>query len=128
MSEPIVATIGTDSCTIGNISDLTVDTTSTKSIISWASLTGATSYNLYKVSAAGDYTLFQNTKDTQYTLFLASGAVTYDNFVVKALCDNKTESKEYSKITKVQSGPGMIAIIVIISAILGAILMRRRFI
>jgi uncharacterized membrane protein len=72
--------------------------------------------------------MFQNTRDTQYTLFLASGAVTYDNFVVKALCDDKTESKEYSKMSKVQSGPGMIALMIIISAILGAILMRRRFI
>jgi hypothetical protein len=52
VSEPIVATIGTDSCTIGNIEDLTVDTTDTKSVISWRSLTGAVSYNLYKVSAA----------------------------------------------------------------------------
>jgi hypothetical protein len=31
-------------------------------------------------------------------------------------------------MSKVQSGPGMIAIIIIISAVLGAILMRRRFI
>jgi uncharacterized membrane protein len=52
--------------------------------------------------------------------------VTYDNFVVKALCDEKTESKNYSSMSKVQSGPGMISIIVIISAIFGVIILRRR--
>jgi hypothetical protein len=52
VSEPIIATLGTDSCTIGNIGDLAVDTTDTKSVISWGSLTGAVSYNLYKISAA----------------------------------------------------------------------------
>ena len=126
VSEPIVATIGKDSCTIGNVEGLTVSTDTSRSILSWTALTGAVSYNLYKVSAAGDYTLFQNTKDTSYTLFLSQWAVTYENFVVKALCDNTTESKEYSSMSRVQSGPGMVAIVVIISAMLGAFLMRRR--
>lgn len=71
VSEPIVATIGKDSCTIGNVEGLTVSTDTSRSILSWTALTGAVSYNLYKVSAAGDYTLFQNTKDTSYTLFLS---------------------------------------------------------
>ena len=126
VSEPIVATVGKDSCTIGNVSGLTVATDRSKSVISWTALTGALSYNLYKVSAAGDYSIFQNTKDSTYTLYLSSGAVTYENFVVKALCDDSTESKEYSSMSRVQSGPGMVAIIVIISAIFGALLMRRR--
>ena len=126
VSEPIVATVGKDSCTIGNIAGLTVATDASKSVISWTALTGATSYNLYKVSAAGDYSIFQNTKEASYTLYLSPGAVTYENFVIKALCDDSTESKEYSSMSRVQSGPGMVAIIVIISAIFGALLMRRR--
>lgn len=52
ISEPIVATIGKDSCTIGNVADLTVNTDSTKSVLTWAALSGAVSYNLYKVSPA----------------------------------------------------------------------------
>jgi hypothetical protein len=121
-----VATAGKDSCTIGNIAGLTVVTDESKSIISWSTLTGAISYNLYRVSAAGDYSIFQNTKEANYTLYLSSGAVAYENFAVKALCDNSTESKEYSSMSRVQSGPGMVAVIVIISAIFGALLMRRR--
>lgn len=127
-SEPIVATLGKDSCTISNVDGLKVDTDATKSIISWLSVTWAVSYNLYKVSAAGDYTLFQNTKDPSYTLFLSKGAMVYENFAVKALCDDSTESKEYSTMSRVQTGPGIIAFIIIISAILGAFLMRRRYI
>lgn len=123
-----MATVGKDSCTIGNVEGLKVDTDTSKSIISWLSITGAVSYNLYKISPAGDYTLFQNTKEPSYTLFLSKGATVYENFAVKALCDETTESKEYSTMSGVQTGPGMMAIIVIISAILGAFLMRRRYI
>lgn len=127
VSEPIVATIGKDSCTIGNVGALAVTTDTTKSIISWDALPGAVSYNLYTVSAAGDYTLFQNIMSPTYTLFLSKGDVVYNNFVVKALCDTKTESKEYSSMSRVQSGPRMLAFVVIIAAIAGAILMRRRY-
>jgi hypothetical protein len=119
-------TLGKASCSVGNVGSLNVKTDSSKSIISWDSITGALSYNLYKVSPTGDYILFQNTKEPSYTLYLSTGAVTYDNFVVKALCDEKTESKNYSSMSKVQSGPGMISIIVIISAIFGVITLRRR--
>lgn len=94
-----------------------VTTDDDKSIISWTALTGATSYNIYKVSAAGDYALFQNTKEPTYTINLAKGDVVYENFVVKAKCDDTTESKEYSSMSKVQTGPGIVAILVILSAI-----------
>jgi len=118
VSEPIVATLGKDSCTIGNITGLKVETNTAKSIISWSLLPEAISYNIYRVSPAGDYTLFQNTKEPTYTLFLSKGAIVYDNFVVKALCDNSTESKEYSSMSRVKTGPSMVATIVIISAII----------
>ncbi|NRH20619.1 hypothetical protein HOO68_01070 [Candidatus Gracilibacteria bacterium] len=128
VSEPIIATLGKDSCTIANVGGLVVDTDTSKSVISWTAIPEAVSYNLYKITPAGDYTLFQNTKEAKYTLFLSKGAVMYENFAVKALCDESTESKEYSTMSRVQSGPGMIAVLVIISAILGAFLMRRRYI
>ena len=127
-SEPIVATIGKDSCTIGNVAGLIVKTDEDKSVISWEALTGATSYNIYKVSAAGDYALFQNTKEPTYTINLAKGDIVYENFVVKAKCDEVTESKEYSSMSKVQTWPGTVAVLVILSAIGWAFLMRRRYI
>lgn len=128
VSESIVATLGKDSCTIGNVEWLQVQTDVSKSVISWSPITEAVSYNLYRVSPTGDYTLFQNTKQPTYTLFLSKWAIVYENFAVKALCDESTESKEYSSMSRVQTGPRMIAILVIIAAIAWAFLMRRRFI
>ncbi len=111
VSEPIVATIGKEWCTIGNVGNLTVNTDSSKSVISWEALSGATSYNLYKVSPAGDYSLFQNTTTNSYTLYLSKWAEVYENFVVKAKCDGTTESKEYSSMSRVQSWPGKVTYI-----------------
>lgn len=116
-SEVVSATIGTPQCSIANVGDISVETTADKSILSWGSISGAVSYNLYKVTPAGDYELVQNLKDNKYVLFLSSGSLAYENFAVKALCDDKTESPKASKVTKVQTGPGMIAILVIISAL-----------
>jgi hypothetical protein len=126
VSEPIVATIGQPGCTIGNVGNLQVQTDTSKSTITWTALTWAISYNVYKVSPSGDYVLVQNVKDPSYTLFLSKWAVTYDNFAIKGLCDEKTESKDYSKVTKVQSGPGLLAFVVIASALVWAFIMRRK--
>jgi hypothetical protein len=113
-------------CSIWNVGDIDISTQTDKSILSWKTVTGAISYNIYKVSASGDYTLFQNTKDTKFVLFLSSGAVIHEDFAIKALCDNKTESADYAKASKVQTGPWFLAILVVFSAILGAVIMRRR--
>lgn len=125
-SDPINATIGKDGCTIGNVGAISVQTVGDKSVLSWETVPNAISYNIYKVSAAGDQTLFQNVKENKYALHLASGAVTYDDFAIKALCDETTESSTPAIATKVQSGPGSIAFVVIISGMLGAIILRRK--
>lgn len=125
-SDPVSATIGKEGCTIGNVGTITVQTLADKSILMWDTVPNAVSYNIYKVAASGDQTLFQNVKENRYTLFLASGAVTYNDFAIKALCDDKTESSTPSVASKVQTGPASIAFIVIISGILGAMILRRR--
>ncbi len=128
-SENVSATIWTSAptkCTIWNVGDISVETRTDKSILSWKSVTGALSYNLYTITEDGKNVLFQNTKETQYTIFLSSWAVVHKNFWIRALCDDSTESPDLSKVSKVQTGPAMTAIIVIISWILAAIIMRRR--
>lgn len=102
-SEAIKATPGMIGCTIGNVGKIQVKTLSDKSILSWLSVTGAVSYNIYKFTAAGDPQFLQNTKETSYTLHLASGAVIHEDFGIKALCDEKTESPDMSKASKVQT-------------------------
>jgi len=125
-SEAISATVGTPGCMIGNVGDITVATSKEKSILSWLSVTGALSYNVYKITPAGDYEFVQNTKETQYVLFLSSWSVMHEDFGIKALCDEKTESADISKASHVQTGPGMTAILVIISAISGVLILRRK--
>lgn len=125
-SEALTATIGTPGCSIENVGEITVKTSTDTSILSWLSVTGAVSYNIYKYTAAGDTEFLTNTKDTTYTIFLSSGSVVHEDFGIKALCDEKTESADISKVSKVQTGPGMIAFLVILSALLGIIFMRRK--
>jgi hypothetical protein len=108
---------------VGNIR---IETLKDKSVLSWDALSGAVSYNLYKMDTNNSPVLFQNTKETSYTLFLAKGDVVFEDFAVKALCDDTTESADFSKASKVQTGPGMTALLVIISGILGALILRRR--
>ena len=128
VSEPVSGTIGQKTCTIANVGAITVETNGTTSVLSWQTVTGALSYNIYKVSASGDATFFQNVTDTKYTLYLTKGDVKHEDFAIKALCDQNTESVDYSKASHVQTGPGMIlvAILVIVSGILGALVMRRK--
>lgn len=56
---------------IGNVGAVTVETFSDKSILSWDPVPNAISYNLYKISPAGDEILFQNVKENRYVLFLS---------------------------------------------------------
>jgi hypothetical protein len=124
-SDTLNATIGSTSCTIGNVGTVDVKTSANKSILSWESLSGALSYNVYKVTGSG-YTLFQNTKENTLTLYLASGSVTHEDFAIKALCDQKTESADYAKVSKVQTGPKLLTFLIILSAIMSAVILRRK--
>lgn len=51
-SEAITMMIGTPGCTIGNVGDIHVQSTQDKSVLSWMSVSGALSYNIYRYTAA----------------------------------------------------------------------------
>lgn len=126
VSDPVTATVGVKGCTISNVGEISVKTDSSKSILSWSGVAGAASYNIYKVDADGKYTLFQSTPNTSYTIFLSQGALVHENFAIKAVCGDGTESADYSRASRVQTGPGMIAFIVVISGFLAMLVLRRR--
>jgi hypothetical protein len=52
VSDPVTANVSIPSCTIGNVGNIAVRSEAGKSILTWSTLTGAISYNVYKVSAA----------------------------------------------------------------------------
>lgn len=125
-SEPLMATIGVPACTISNVGKITIKTDTSKSVLTWEVVKGASKYNVYKIGSDGKYNLVTSVKDPSYTLFLSQGAITYEDFAVKAVCDDGTESADYSGASKVQTGPGLIAFIVIVSGIAAAMILRRR--
>lgn len=125
-SEPIMATIGFAGCTIGNVGKISIETNSSKSVLTWPSVEGATGYNVYRVGNDGKYSLIQHTKEPTYAIFLSKGAVTYADFAVKATCGEGTESGDYSQASRVQTGPGVIAFVLVFSAISAAVILRRR--
>ncbi len=118
--------VGTAACTIGNVGSVRANTMDNKTLLSWDALSGALSYNVYRITPAGDYELVQNVKDPSYTIYLASGAIQYENFAIKALCDDKTESAVPATANRVQTGPGALAILVIISALASIFFVRRK--
>lgn len=126
ISDPIMATVGVKSCSVSNVGKINIATDTSKSILSWESVPGATGYNVYRIGSDGKYSLIQHTKDPSYTIFLSKWAVTFGDFWVKATCGDNTESLNYSNAAKVQTGPGMIAFAVIFSAIVGALFLRKR--
>ncbi len=126
-SDPITLTLWKPGCSIGNVWEISVKTAADKSILSWSSVTGAISYNIYKFTAAGEGEFIKNTTDTSYTLFLSSWALIHEDFGLKALCDEKTESADMTKVSKVQTGPGgMIALLVVLSSLFAVVLMRKK--
>lgn len=126
VSEPITVTVGKDSISVANVWEITIEVGQDKSTMTWAPVECALSYNIYKINAAGDYVLIENIKEPKYTLYFQKGPVTYDDFAVKALCEWDTESVDYSRAVDVQTGPAAIAILVILSGVLGMLLMRKK--
>ena len=126
VSEPIVATIGKDAVAVANVGAITVTSEPGKSIMSWTPVACAVSYNVYKVTAAGDYALVQNTKEPTYTLYLDTGSTSMGDFAVKAICADGALSADFTQVAKVQTGPGATAILIIIAGILGAVILRKK--
>ncbi|GAB0175297.1 MAG: hypothetical protein HHAS10_11760 [Candidatus Altimarinota bacterium] len=127
VSDPVSMTVGkSGACSIGNVSSVKALTLADKTILSWDALSGAISYNVYKINAAKDLQLIQNVKENSYTIQLSSGSITYADFAIKALCDEKTESTVPAMASKVQTGPNALALIVIVAALGSVLLLRRK--
>lgn len=103
----------------------------TKSVLSWDKVEKATSYNLYKKDRNGSgMTLIQNLTENQVEINIEWDEVQYDDFAVKAVMKNETcevESTDYSAMTKVQTGPREIVLIVLsLLMVTGMVYLRRK--
>jgi len=126
VSGPVSATIGISWSAVANIASVSVRSEPWKSILSWESVACAESYNVYRISAAGEYTLVQNVQDPTYTIFLSGSTVSHSDFAIKALCTGGVESPEYTQVSAVKTWPEIIALLLFISGILGVLILRKR--
>ncbi len=81
----------------------------------WDAIPGAVKYKVYKKNKSGEYVFVHETKKDSYTIYVADGSVKYEEFSVKAVCSDGTESLKFAPSTSVRTGPAMLIILVLIS-------------
>ena len=104
-----------------NITWLKVVELKSKSILTWNTLSGAESYNVYKKGLNDNLELVTNVKEAKFEVEFSKDKVNYEYFAVKAV--GKTASGEIyewdmSEATKVQTWPQII-ILLILSLFIG---------
>lgn len=90
----------------------------TKSVLSWDKIDKASSYNVYKKNkTTWELELVQNVTEPRIEINISWNMVEYDDFAVKAVLSdakcNNVESSNTSEMTKVQTGPKEIALVLI---------------
>lgn len=116
-------------CMISNVSGLNASQNGDVVELSWDSLPEAASYNVYKKDESGQFVLIENVKANKYTLNISWDKLKYDEFSVKAVCgdwETKNESQDFSNVTKVQTWPAQIAILLLLSLIIAFFIIRKR--
>lgn len=116
-----------DVCAIGSISGLKAVKEKDATVLTWNAAPEATSYNVYKKSSDGAFSLIENVKDNRYVVHITrNDALVYEDFAVKGLCGNKEkESANFSDTTKVQTGPAQVIFFLVVSLGIGYFVTRR---
>ena len=118
---------GPQACIVGDVGGIKVISEKWVSIISWKSVENSKGYKVYKKSGSGELEFVADTKDPMYKIYIASGAIKYEDFAIKAICsDGKTLSPNIGMATKVQTGPGLMAAMLLIALIGGYWYVRRQ--
>ncbi len=118
---------GPQACVVGDVGGIKVVSEKWVSIISWKSVENSKGYKIYKKSWSGELEFVVDTKEPMYKIYIASGAIKYDDFAIKAICsDGKTLSPNVGMATKVQTGPGLMAAMLLIALIGGYWYVRRQ--
>ena len=123
--EPIVQEVSTCS----KITGIKVTKLKTKNILSWNSVDKANSYKVYRKNN-DDYDLIETVTDPRVIIHITWDNIKYDDFAIKAVCVdtewNTIESEEYSEMTKIQTWPTEIFLILLLSFILWWVLFIRK--
>ncbi len=95
-------------CEDSTISGLKLTKLKTKSILSWDEIKDAKWYTLYKKDENWEYQFVEKLDTNKAVIPIVWQEIKYDYFKVRAICEKEwkeMEAKEYSKATKIQTGP-----------------------
>lgn len=99
------------------VNDIKVVKMKSKSILSWEKVEKATWYNLYKKEKNWSWmTFIQNIVENKVEINIEGDEINYDEFSIKAVLKNETcdiEWVQYSKMTKVQTWPKELILIIV---------------
>lgn len=129
VSQPFEADLSLASagkCIIPNVSGLRVLPKRDMSVLYWDSIPEAVSYKVYKKNMQGEYVFLEETKQDSYTIQIADGSVKYEQFSIKAVCSDGTESVQFAPSTNVRTGPSEFILLVLISAVIGFMIVQKR--
>lgn len=113
-------------CIIPNVAWLRVLSKKDTSVLYWDSIPEAIKYKIYKKNASGEYMFVHETKKDSYTIHVSDGSVKYDEFSVKAVCSDGTESVDFSPSTSVRTGPAGLILLGLISLVISLVIMHKR--
>ena len=113
-----------------SIQDIQVVELKTRSVITWAELPDARSYNVYKKSADGQIELLENVKKPRFEIAITWDTVRYEDFAIKAVGQTSSGQViqwDLSEMTKVKTGPELYIFMFLIAMLLtsGVFFMRR---
>ena len=129
ISQPFVADLSLSSagkCIIPNVSGLRVLVKTDTSVLYWDSIPEAISYKVYKKNAQGEYIFLEDTKKDSYTIYVTDGSVKYEEFSIKAVCSDGTESLQFAPSTNVRTGPSGLILLGLISVVISFVIVRKR--
>jgi len=100
-----------------DIKNIKVNKLRTKTIISWDPVENATSYNIYKKDLdSWDMIFVKSVKDPFIEINITGSEIKHEEFWVKAFLKNEDceiESRDFSEMTKVQTWPEIIALLLL---------------
>ena len=109
-SDPISFSLALNSaptCTVDNISGVTVEKKSDRSIIRWDDIPAAAEFHVYKKDAAGEWVFVDVATEPSYTIHIAGDNISYSDYAIKAAgCGDEEgldESEDFSEMVRVQT-------------------------
>lgn len=120
-------------CFIEKVSGIRVDRASdTHSIVRWDELKDATSYQIFKKDASGEFAMIDEITTNQFRINIDTTAqqVTYEDFKVRGICKNGefVGEGDFSESVAVPTGPEMIIFFALfIASGIAFILIRRGY-